>query len=44
MHGWMIRNMMKQIKLSEIEDIVGTSDPDIAAARTSLDLEKMLGE
>ena len=30
--------------LSEIEDIVGTSDPDIAAARTSLDLEKMLGE
>ncbi len=30
--------------LSEIEDIVGTTDPDIAAARTSLDLEKLLGE
>lgn len=30
--------------LTEIEAIVGTTDPDIAAARTSLDLEKMLGE
>lgn len=30
--------------LTEIEAIVGTSDPDIAAARTSLDLEKILGE
>lgn len=30
--------------LSEIEDVVGTTDPDIAAARTSLDLEKILGE
>ena len=30
--------------LTEIEEIVGTNDPDIAAARTSLDLEKMLGE
>ena len=26
------------------EAIVGTTDPDIAAARTSLDLEKILGE
>ncbi len=30
--------------LTEIEEIVGTNDPDIAAARTALDLEKMLGE
>lgn len=30
--------------LTEIEDIVGTTDPDIAAARTSLDLELLLGE
>lgn len=30
--------------LSEIEVIVGTTDPDIAAARTSLDLERILGE
>ncbi|MCD8131463.1 MAG: AAA family ATPase [Lachnospiraceae bacterium] len=30
--------------LTEIEDIVGTMDPDLAAARTSLELEKMLGE
>lgn len=30
--------------LTEIEDIVGTTDPDIAAARTSLDLEIILGE
>ena len=30
--------------LSEIEDIVGTTDPDIASARTSLDLEMLLGE
>lgn len=30
--------------LTEIEKIVGTNDPDIAAARTALDLEKMLGE
>lgn len=30
--------------LKEIEDIVGTTDPDIAAARTSLDLEILLGE
>lgn len=30
--------------LSEIEDVVGTTDPDIAAARTALDLEKILGE
>ena len=30
--------------LTEIESIVGTTDPDIAAARTSLDLERILGE
>ncbi|MCD7825393.1 MAG: AAA family ATPase [Clostridiaceae bacterium] len=30
--------------LSQIEEIVGTTDPDIVAARTSLDLEKILGE
>ena len=30
--------------LTEIEKIVGTTDPDIAAARTSLDLEILLGE
>lgn len=30
--------------LTEIEAVVGTTDPDIAAARTSLDLEKILGE
>ena len=30
--------------LTEIEKIVGTMDPDIAAARTSLDLEILLGE
>ena len=30
--------------LIEIEKIVGTNDPDIAAARTALDLEKILGE
>ena len=30
--------------LKEIEEIVGTTDPDIAAARTSLELEILLGE
>lgn len=30
--------------LKEIEEIVGTTDPDIAAERTSLDLEILLGE
>ena len=30
--------------LTEMEAIVGMTDPDIVAARTSLDLEKMLGE
>ena len=30
--------------LMEMEAIVGTTDPDIAAARTALDLEKILGE
>ena len=32
------------ILLTEMEAIVGTTDPDIAAARTSLDLERILGE
>ncbi|MCD8327464.1 MAG: AAA family ATPase [Lachnospiraceae bacterium] len=30
--------------LTEIENIVGMTDPDIAAARTSLELERLLGE
>lgn len=30
--------------LTEIEELVGTNDPDIAAARTDLDLEQILGE
>ena len=30
--------------LTEMEAIVGTTDPDIVAARTSLDLERILGE
>ncbi|MCC8045899.1 MAG: AAA family ATPase [Clostridiales bacterium] len=30
--------------LTSIENLVGTTDPDIAAARTSLELEKLLGE
>lgn len=30
--------------LTEIENVVGTTDPDIASARTSLDLEVILGE
>ena len=30
--------------LKEIENIVGATDPDVAAARTSLDLEMILGE
>ena len=30
--------------LKEVEDIFGTTDPDIAAARTSLELEILLGE
>ena len=30
--------------LSDIEEVVGTTDPDIAAARTSLDLDMILGE
>ena len=30
--------------LMELEEIVGTTDPDIAAARTSRDLERILGE
>ncbi len=30
--------------LEEIENIVGATDPDVSAARTSLDLEMILGE
>ena len=30
--------------LTEMEAIVGTTDPDIAAGRTSLDLQRILGE
>lgn len=30
--------------LTEIEVIVGTIDPDVAAARASLDLERILGK
>ena len=30
--------------LTEMEAIVGTTDPDIASARTSLDLERILGK
>lgn len=45
-YGYMDENNYKAANkvLTEIEAIVGTSDPDIAAARTSLDLEILLGE
>jgi len=36
-------NTAEEVLIS-IENIVGTTDPDIAAARTSLELEKLLGE
>ena len=44
MHTWMKTTTKMQKVLKEIEAIVGTTDPDIAAARTSLDLERILGE
>ena len=45
-YAYMDENNYKEADkvLSEIEVIVGTTDPDIAAARTSLDLERILGE
>ena len=45
-YSYMDENNYKEADkvLTEIEAIVGTPDPDIAAARTSLDLEKILGE
>lgn len=45
-YAYMDENNYKEADkvLTEIEAIVGTTDPDIAAARTSLDLEKILGE
>lgn len=45
-YAYMDENNYKEADrvLTEIEEIVGTTDPDIAAARTSLDLERILGE
>lgn len=45
-YSYMDENNYKEADnvLTEIEAIVGTTDTDIAAARTSLDLEKILGE
>ena len=45
-YAYMDENNYKEADmiLTEIEAIVGTTDPDIAAARTSLDLERILGE
>ena len=45
-YAYMNENNYKEADkvLTEIEAIVGTTDPDIAAARTSLDLERILGE
>lgn len=45
-YAYMDENNYKEADriLREIEDIVGTTDPDIAAERTSLDLEMLLGE
>lgn len=45
-YSYMDKNNYKEADkvLTEIEAIVGTTDPDMAAARTSLDLEKILGE
>lgn len=45
-YAYMDENNYKEADkvLSEIEVIVGTTDQDIAAARTSLDLERILGE
>jgi len=45
-YAYMDENNYKEADkiLTEIEEFVGTTDPDIAAARTSLDLERILGE
>ena len=45
-YAYMDENNYKKVDkiLTEIEAIVGTTDPDIAAARTSLDLERISGE
>lgn len=45
-YAYMDENNYKEADkvLLEIEEIVGTTDPDIAAARTSLELERILGE
>ena len=45
-YAYMDENNYKEADkvLAEVEAIVGTTDPDIAAARTSLDLERILGE
>lgn len=45
-YAYMDENNYKEADkiLKEIEDIVGTTDPEIAAERTSLNLEIMLGE
>lgn len=43
-YAYMDENNYKEADkvLTEIESIVGTTDPDIAAARTSLELERIL--
>ena len=45
-YAYMDENNYKEADkiLTEIEEFAGTTDPDIAAARTSLDLERILGE
>ena len=45
-YTYMDENNYKEAEkvLTEMETIVGTTDPDIVAARTSLDLERILGE
>ena len=45
-YGYMDENNYEEANktLTEIEKIVGTTDPDIAAARTSLELERILEE
>ena len=45
-YGYMDENKYQEADkiLTEIEAIVGTTDPEIAAARTSLDLERILWE
>ena len=45
-YAYMDENNYKEADkvLTEMETIVGTTDPDIAAARTSLDFERILGK